>query len=137
MKKVLIFLTNHGTLGDTDEANGTFSPELTHALDVFLKADVYYDLAYIKGAKAPLYGTDIEDDKINASILANEEFQNRINNTLVASKVNIDDYDGIAYMHVCTHINTHGHISTHAVHMHAYTPCIYKPCICKCKYVRI
>jgi putative intracellular protease/amidase len=97
MKKVLIFLTNHGTLGDTDEANGTFSPELTHALDVFLKADVYYDLASIKGGKAPLYGTDIADDEVNTAILANDEFQNRISNTLVASKVNIDDYDAIFY----------------------------------------
>ncbi|SNY46030.1 Putative intracellular protease/amidase [Arsukibacterium tuosuense] len=97
MKKVLIFVTNHGTLGDTDEANGTFSPELTHALDVLLKADVYYDLVSVKGGKAPLYGTDIEDDEVNARILANDEFQKRINNTLVASKVNVDDYDAIFY----------------------------------------
>ncbi len=97
MKKVLIFVTNHATLGDTDEANGTFAPELTHALDVFLKADVYYDLASIKGGKAPLYGTDIEDDAVNTRILANDEFQNRLNNTLVASKLNIDDYDAIFY----------------------------------------
>lgn len=32
MKKVLVFVTNHATLGETDEANGTFSPELTHAV---------------------------------------------------------------------------------------------------------
>ena len=97
MKKVLIFVTNHATLGDTDEANGTFSPELTHALDVFLKADIYYDLASINGGKAPLYGTDIADDEVNARILANDEFQKRINNTLVASKINVDDYDAIFY----------------------------------------
>ena len=97
MKKVLIFLTNHATLGDTDEANGTFSPELTHALDVLLKADVHYDLASIKGGKAPLYGTDIADDEVNSRILANEELQHRLNNTLVAEKLNIDDYDAIFY----------------------------------------
>lgn len=97
MKKVLIFVTNHATLGDTDEANGTFSPELTHALDVFLKADIYYDLASINGGKAPLYGTDIDDDEVNTRILANNEFQKRINNTLVASKINVDDYDAIFY----------------------------------------
>ncbi|WP_019675465.1 type 1 glutamine amidotransferase domain-containing protein [Arsukibacterium perlucidum] len=97
MKKVLIFVTNHATLGDTDEANGTFAPELTHALDVFLKADIYYDLVSINGGKAPLYGTDIDDDEVNARILANDEFQKRINNTLVASKINVDDYDAIFY----------------------------------------
>jgi putative intracellular protease/amidase len=97
MKKVLIFVTNHATLGETDEANGTFSPELTHALDVFLKADVDYDLVSIKGGKAPLYGTDIEGDAVNSNILANGDFRQRINNTLIASKVNIDDYAAIFY----------------------------------------
>ncbi|MGY0626370.1 MAG: type 1 glutamine amidotransferase domain-containing protein, partial [Paraglaciecola chathamensis] len=38
MKNVLIILTNHATLGTTDEANGTFSPELTHALHAFVEA---------------------------------------------------------------------------------------------------
>ncbi len=97
MKKVLIFVTNHATLGDTDEANGTYAPELTHALDVFLNADVHYELASINGGRAPLYGIDIDDDAVNTRILANDEFQSRINNTLEASKVNIDDYDAIFY----------------------------------------
>ncbi|KKO45661.1 thiamine biosynthesis protein ThiJ [Arsukibacterium ikkense] len=97
MKKVLIFVTNHATLGNTDEANGTYAPELTHALDVFLNASVHYDLASINGGKAPLYGTDIKDDAVNSRILADAEFQQRISNTLLASKVNIDDYDAVFY----------------------------------------
>lgn len=97
MKKVLIFVTNHATLGDSAEANGTFSPELTHALAVFLDAGVDYDLVSIKGGNAPLYGTDIENDAVNARILANEEFQQRMGNTLMASQINIDDYDAIFY----------------------------------------
>lgn len=97
MKKVLIFVTNHATLGDTDEANGTYAPELTHALDVFLNADVHYELVSINGGRAPLYGTDIDDDAVNTRILANDEFQRRINNTLEASKINIDDYDAVFY----------------------------------------
>lgn len=97
MKKVLIFVTNHATLGTTDEANGTYSPELTHALDVFMQAGVDYDLASIEGGKAPLYGTDIENDAVNAKVLANEAFQQRINNTLVAAQVKVDEYDAIFY----------------------------------------
>ena len=97
MKKILIPVTNHATLGDTDQTNGTYSPELTHALQVFLAAGLDYDIASIKGGKAPLYGTDIEGDSVNEAILNNEEFQNRINNTLPVSQVNIADYAAVFY----------------------------------------
>ncbi|MFU8785067.1 type 1 glutamine amidotransferase domain-containing protein [Aliidiomarina sp.] len=97
MKKVLIFVTNHATLGETKEENGTFSPELTHALHVFLEAGFDYDLVSIKGGKAPVYGTDIEDDAVNAKILANETFQQRINNTIPAADIDVNDYAGIFY----------------------------------------
>lgn len=97
MKKVLIFVTNHGTLGDTNEENGTFSPELTHALHVFLETGFDYDLVSINGGKAPVYGTDIEDDAVNAKILANETFQQRINNTIPAADIDVNDYAGIFY----------------------------------------
>ena len=97
MKKILIPVTNHSTLGDTDEANGTYAPELTHALDVFLKAKFDYDLVSVNGGQAPLYGTDIEADEVNDRILADESFQNRINNTIPVSQINIEDYDAIFY----------------------------------------
>ncbi|BES73388.1 type 1 glutamine amidotransferase domain-containing protein [Marinobacter nanhaiticus D15-8W] len=97
MKKVLIPVTNHATLGDTDQANGTYSPELTHAIHVFMEHGVDYDIASIKGGKAPIYGTDIEDDEINNLILGNEEFQNRIKNTIPVSQLNIEDYDAVFY----------------------------------------
>lgn len=97
MKKVLVFVTNHATLGETDEANGTFSPELTHALDVFAQAGLEYDLVSINGGEAPVYGKDIEDDAVNAKILADETFQQRIANTRKASDINVDDYAAIYY----------------------------------------
>jgi putative intracellular protease/amidase len=97
MKKILIPLTNHATLGSTNEANGTFASELTHALHVLLEAGFEYDLASIKGGIAPLYGTDIEGDEVNSQILSNEDFQNRVNNTVPMSQINIDDYDAVYY----------------------------------------
>ena len=96
-KKILIPVTNHATLGATDEANGTYAPELTHALHVMLEAGFEYDIASIEGGKAPLYGIDAEGDEVNSQILANDDFQNRINNTLPVSQVNIDDYDAVFY----------------------------------------
>ncbi|CAH6906980.1 NonF-related protein [Vibrio chagasii] len=97
MKKILIPVTNHATLGDTDQANGTYAPELTHALKEILAAGFEYDIASINGGKVPLYGTDVEGDTVNTEILANDEFQNRINNTIPVSQINADSYDAIFY----------------------------------------
>ncbi|MFA0812535.1 type 1 glutamine amidotransferase domain-containing protein [Microbulbifer epialgicus] len=97
MKKVLIPVTNHATLGKTDQANGTYSPELTHAIHVFMESGIDYDIASIKGGKAPLYGTDIEGDDVNQKVLNSEDFQNRINNTIPVGQLNIADYDAVFY----------------------------------------
>jgi len=97
MKKVLIPVTNHATLGETDQANGTYSPELTHAVHVFKENGIDYDIASIKGGKAPIYGTDIEGDEVNQKVLDDEDFQNRINNTIPVDQLNIADYDAVFY----------------------------------------
>jgi len=62
-----------------------------------IDAGFEYDLVSINGGKAPLYGTDIEGDKVNEQILSNEDFQNRVNATLPVSQINIDDYDAVYY----------------------------------------
>lgn len=97
MKKVLIPVTNHATLGKTDQANGTFAPELTHAVHVLKEAGIDYVIASIKGGKAPVYGTDIEGDEVNTGVLADEDFQNRVNNTIPVSQVNIADFQAVFY----------------------------------------
>jgi putative intracellular protease/amidase len=97
MKKVLIPVTNHATLGETDQANGTYAPELTHVVAVLTENGIEYDIASIKGGKAPLYGTDIEGDDVNKRVLNDNEFQNRINNTISVTQLNIDDYDAVFY----------------------------------------
>lgn len=97
MKKVLIPVTNHATLGDTDQANGTYAPELTHVVQLLDQAGIDYDIASIKGGTAPLYGTDIEGDKVNDAVLADASFQNRINNSIPVNQLNIADYDAVFY----------------------------------------
>lgn len=97
MKKVLIPVTNHATLGDTEQANGTFAPELTHVLKQLMDHGIGYDIASIQGGKAPLYGTDMEGDEVNERVLMDEEFQSKINNTLPVSEIKGDDYDAIFY----------------------------------------
>lgn len=97
MKKILIPVTNHATLGETDQANGTYSPEITHVIHELTAAGFEYDIASIEGGKAPLYGTDIEGDQINSAVLSDDDFQNRINNSIPVSQINIDDYDAVFY----------------------------------------
>jgi putative intracellular protease/amidase len=98
MSKVLIIVTNHATLGDTDQANGTYSPELTHALHAFLEAGYSYDIASIKGGVGPLYGENVDpDDQVNKQVLAMDDFQSRINNTIPYTQLNSADYDAVFY----------------------------------------
>ena len=97
MKKVLIVVTNHATLGTTDKANGTYSPELTHALHVFTQSGLDYEIASIQGGKAPIYGTDIEGDEVNSQVLSDVNFQNQMNNTVPVHQLKNEDYDAIFY----------------------------------------
>lgn len=97
MKKVLIPVTNHATLGTTDQANGTYAPELTHVVYVLNEQGIAFDIASIKGGQAPLYGTDMEGDEVNALVLADESLQAKVENTKPVSEVNIEDYDAIFY----------------------------------------
>ncbi|TKB46753.1 type 1 glutamine amidotransferase domain-containing protein [Thalassotalea mangrovi] len=97
MKKILVVATNHGTLGDTNEANGTYAPELTHALEKFFAAGFGFDIASIKGGVAPIYGEDTEGDAINSMILSRDDVKKKLANTLVVEQLNLADYAAIFY----------------------------------------
>lgn len=96
MTKILVLVTNHPTLGTTNEKNGTYAPELTHAIAVFENAGATYQIASINGGAAPLYGEDIEDG-VNEVVLANETFQAHIQNTAIANELDFTAYDAIFY----------------------------------------
>lgn len=97
MKKVLIPVTNHATLGTTDQANGTYAPELTHVVHVLNEQGISFDIASIKGGNAPIYGTDIEGDEVNAQVLADASFQAKIEATLAVTDLKLENYDAIFY----------------------------------------
>jgi len=97
MKKVLIPVTNHPTLGETEQANGTFAPELTHVTNVLNEKNIAFDIVSLKGGKAPLYGTDEEGDEVNSKVLSDASFQSKINNTIPVSEIDVDAYDAIFY----------------------------------------
>ena len=96
MDKILIIVTNHATLGSTEQANGTYAPELTHALEHLLAAGFDYDIASIKGGAVPLYGEEITDG-VNERLLDDANLQTRLNNSIPVSQLNSDDYVAVFY----------------------------------------
>lgn len=97
MTKILIPVTNHATLGETQEANGTYAPELTHALDVFLAAGFEFTIASVKGGSVPVYGTDIEGDDINTRLLASESLTSQLHNSVAVTDLDVATFDAIFY----------------------------------------
>ncbi|MDJ0841324.1 MAG: type 1 glutamine amidotransferase domain-containing protein [Acidobacteriota bacterium] len=94
MKKILILLTNHDDLAG--EKNGTYAPELTHALHEFKAGGYEYDLVSIQGGAAPIYGEEA-DDAVNQAVLADAEFRKRLADTLPVEKVDPADYAAVFY----------------------------------------
>ncbi|WP_144394535.1 type 1 glutamine amidotransferase domain-containing protein [Pleionea sediminis] len=97
MTKVLIPVSNHATLGETDQPNGTYAPELTHVIDVLSQHGLEYDIASIKGGEVPLYGLDVENDDINRRVLSDPGVSSQLSKTLGVNDINIEDYDAIFY----------------------------------------
>ncbi|WP_199608840.1 type 1 glutamine amidotransferase domain-containing protein [Flocculibacter collagenilyticus] len=97
MKNILIVVTNQHTLGDTNEKNGTFAPELTHALNEFLNAGYSYELASIMGNEAPIYGEDDEEDTITQKLLQDPTLQEKLDNTQIYIEMNTNSYDAIYF----------------------------------------
>jgi len=96
MKKILVIVTNHATLGEAQEKNGTFAPELTHALHQFMHADMAFDIASLEGGAAPLYGDDV-DDGVNREVLADARVGAAVRNTKRIDQLDPKDYGAVFY----------------------------------------
>lgn len=93
MPKVLIITSNHGELAG--KPNGTYLPELTHAVEVLTAEGIEYDLASPKGGKIPGYGEDADD--VTKKLLADPEFAARLESTKCLDDVDGSTYDAIFY----------------------------------------
>ena len=51
---MLMVLTNHGKLGNTDKKTGWYLPEVAHPYHVFTEAGYGVDFMSPKGGKAPM-----------------------------------------------------------------------------------
>ncbi|MEO1534866.1 MAG: type 1 glutamine amidotransferase domain-containing protein [Planctomycetota bacterium] len=90
----LVVVTSHGTLAG--ERNGTYAPELTHAIHEFTKAGDTFDIASPKGGAAPLYGEDIEDG-INREILAMDLVESSLRSTKRLADIDPSGYESVFY----------------------------------------
>lgn len=95
-KKVLFVVTSHDKLGNTGESTGYYLGEVTHPWAVLVDAGYEIDFVSPKGGNPPYYG-NTPDDKVNERFLADEYYQNKIQNTMTPSEVNPDEYVGILY----------------------------------------
>jgi putative intracellular protease/amidase len=92
-QRVLVVTSNHGELDG--KPNGTYFPELTHALHVLDRVGIAYDLASPKGGAIPGYGADA--DELTRTMLADAAFKARIEGTLRLADVDPADYAGVFY----------------------------------------
>lgn len=95
-KKVLFVATNCSKLGDTGHRTGAFLSELTHPYEEISAAGYEIDIASPKGGEIPLDGVKM-DDPINAVWMNDEDFLEKIANSLSADDVNADEYCAIYY----------------------------------------
>jgi putative intracellular protease/amidase len=90
---VLVLTSNHGELAG--KPNGTYWPELTHALHALDRAGITYDLASPKGGPIPGYGADADEQ--TRTMLADPAFAQRLETTLRLADVDPSRYDGAFY----------------------------------------
>jgi putative intracellular protease/amidase len=95
-QKVLLVLTSHNTLGNTNKETGFYLPEVTHPEAVFDRAGLEVVYVSPQGGKAPMSGIDLEDP-INKAFLEDVEKVSQIENTLHPSQINPSEYDAIFY----------------------------------------
>jgi putative intracellular protease/amidase len=92
-RTILVIVSNHGELGG--EPNGTYAPELTHALHVLEREGIAYELASPRGGPIPLYGTDA--DPVTRELLARPDLAARLADTKRLAEVDPDRYAGVFF----------------------------------------
>lgn len=99
-KRILMVLTSHDRLGDTDEPTGFWLEELAAPYYVCLDAGAEVVLASPKGGKPPLDPkSDAEESQTDATrrFQQDDQAQQALANTHRLSEVSANDFDAIFY----------------------------------------
>ncbi len=100
-EQILIVLTSHSQLGDSEKATGFWLPELTIPYSKFKEAGYVVDVASIKGGIAPLDQKIFhskDDEKSNQMFLKNAELMAKVFKTLTLSDIDTKRYKAILYV---------------------------------------
>lgn len=95
-KKILFVVTSHDKVGNTENKTGYYLSEVAHPWKVLTDAGYEIDFVSPKGGKAPVDGFDL-NDSINKEFWESPMYQEKVNNTLKPSEVQIADYAAIYY----------------------------------------
>ena len=97
---LLVVLTSHDQLGETDEKTGFWLEEFTTPYYIFLDAGVEITLASPKGGMPPIDPRSMSDDAQTEStrrFLSDNKANDVLANTIKLSQINANDYDAIFY----------------------------------------
>ncbi|NER80325.1 MAG: type 1 glutamine amidotransferase domain-containing protein [Leptolyngbya sp. SIO1D8] len=96
--RILIVLTSHDQMGDTDEKTGFWLEEFTSPYYTFLDAGAEVTLASIQGGPAPIDARSLGEDsqtETTQRFMADEAAKQALANTMPVSDASVDDYDAI------------------------------------------
>lgn len=97
-ERVLIVLTSHSKLGNTDKKTGFWLPELTHPYYEFKNAGYHVDIASPEGGMAPLDAKAFdESDEYHQHFLNDAELMSKVIRTIPLSNINPNDYSAIFF----------------------------------------
>lgn len=94
--RVLIALTSHAQLGNTNQATGSYLPEIAHPWRVFQDNGYDVDLLSVSGGRAPVYGADLSDP-VQQAFTDDPEMSSKISATLSPAQVDASEYDAIYF----------------------------------------
>lgn len=96
--RVLIVVTSHDQMGETNEKTGLWLAEMTHPYHELKQAGIEVDIASIKGGAAPIDPRSLaDDDVINHEFMASPETRSLLDNTLELAKVTPSSYEAILF----------------------------------------
>ncbi|MGL4654875.1 MAG: type 1 glutamine amidotransferase domain-containing protein [Sarcina sp.] len=100
MKKILVVVTNVSKYETTERPTGLWLGEAVHFVDVMEKAGYEIDYVSGNGGYTPIDPHSLSNDFMTQTdwdYYTNQNFMNKLGNTLSADEVNTDEYEVIYY----------------------------------------
>jgi putative intracellular protease/amidase len=94
--RILMVVSSHGKLGNTDRKTGYYLSELTHPYYRFKQAGYKITIVSPQGGDAPMYAVK-KSDPINRRFLNSANAMKQVQNTLKPSEINPKNYAAIYY----------------------------------------